>query len=159
MNADGIIKRLEHIANNAENRVREAIQQSAEVIAADARALAPVGKHTQGANSGALTLSGSIDVRMDGTNATITCHAPHGVYVEFGTGRAGAAHHEGTSPGTIPRYTSGGWVYPYWGDEGLAFAYTEGQPARPFMYPAAVQNREGTRDQVSKAIQTLLKGG
>lgn len=159
MSADNILRRLEHIAANAEGVLRQAIAQSAEVIAADARALAPVGKHTQGANSGALTLSGSIDVSMDGTGAKITCHAPHGVYVEFGTGRAGAAHHEGTSPTAAPKYTSGGWVYPYWGEDGQAFAYTEGQPARPFMYPAAVQNREGTVEAVREAVETLLKGG
>lgn len=69
----------------------------------------------------------------------IIADSDHAVFVEFGTGQKGAGAPypyplpEGVSWEYNQRGTDG-WLYP--ADDGT-WRYTEGQPARPFMYPAS----------------------
>lgn len=90
------------------------------------------------------------------------------MYVEMGTGPVGEANHAGISPNVNPMYTQPyvlrtskngkkyrvkGWYY--FNEKSGSVRYTEGQPARPFMYPAAVE----TQAEVEAAIQNeILKG-
>jgi hypothetical protein len=65
-------------------------------------------------------------------------NAPHSVFVEMGTGPVGASNHMGISPNVNPTYTTRkSWAFPIVIDGEETFRTTSGQPARPFMYPAA----------------------
>lgn len=82
-------------------------------------------------------------------------HAPH---VEFGTGPVGQENHKGVSPDSTGSYVQKGWMIPgdamergYAESKGLGVVedkngnvkgyLTNGQPARPFLYPA-LKNQE-----------------
>lgn len=86
----------------------------------------------------------------------------HGMYVELGTGPEGQANHKGISPNVNPRYSPTGWVYPtekpiIINGKETNFIYTEGMPARPFLYPALHDNRDKLKEFFRFRINKLLK--
>lgn len=111
----------------------------------------------------------------------VICNAPYGAYVEFGTGPVGEQNHGGISPNVTPTYTTkfyrktgkhkgtpwnvdpetgkvtGPMFWVYTPDGGETFVRTSGQPARPFMYPAAKQNRGTFLDGMRANIAKLLR--
>ncbi|MDO4341071.1 MAG: HK97 gp10 family phage protein [Eubacteriales bacterium] len=114
-----------------------------------------------GSGGGSLKQSIFAEVTEDGDSVIGVCYTnnDHAVFVEFGTGPVGQANHEKTSPDIHPAYSQTGWMMP--GDVmdpdaaeqyGLGIAkgkndevigyYTNGQPARPFMYPALKDNQD-----------------
>ena len=96
------------------------------------------------------------EIEGDTATAKVISGAEHSIYIEMGTGPKGAEHHEGIDPNADPAYRTNGWVYPL--ADGKGFRYTEGQPARPFMYPAMKQNEQKTEatiaEEVRKAVET-----
>jgi HK97 gp10 family phage protein len=90
----------------------------------------------------------------DSVEAKVVASAPHALYIEMGTGPKGAANHAGIDPDVDPTYTMHGWVYPL--KDGSGFRYTEGMPARPFMYPAKKMNEDKAEaiiaDEIGKAV-------
>lgn len=91
------------------------------------------------------------EIHGDRVQGTVTVGSEYGVYVEFGTGPRGEASHQGISPDASPTYSPQGWTYR---DEDGQFVHTRGQPAHPFLYPAA----KSMRDQAVRLIADALKG-
>lgn len=100
-------------------------------------------------------LQNSIDYNVDKTAegfiGKVFTNKEHGLYVELGTGPKGEASHIGISPEIKPIYSPSGWVY--YDTDKQKFIFTNGQPARPFMYPALHDNRE----KISKFIQSRVQ--
>lgn len=112
----------------------------------------------------------------DGATATVFTSVEYAIYVEFGTGRKGAANHVGISPEVSPAYTLEPWWihesqvapevpekyhWPYIDTEQGRFYRCEGQPAQPFMYPALKENEDLVvdilRDGLDKAFGGITK--
>lgn len=126
--------------------VAKAVKKQAEVVRGVAVKLCP-------ANHGELRGSIHTMVQQD-SGSTIGCvytNKEYAAYVEFGTGPAGQAEHNGISPNVPVTYRQDAWWFPgdkvdpadaeryHWPQseyEGKTFYYTDGQPAQPFMYPA-----------------------
>lgn len=100
-------------------------------------------------------LQNSIDYNVEltekGFTGKVFTNKEHGIYVELGTGPKGEANHSGISPEVKPIYSPSGWVY--YDVDKQKFIFTNGQPARPFMYPALHDNRE----KISKFIQSKVQ--
>jgi len=75
-------------------------------------------------------------------------------YVEFGTGPKGQANHAGISPNVGVSYTQHSWVYPTGDGE---FRTTSGQPAKPFLYPAAKQNESVFEREVAQELTNEIR--
>lgn len=109
--------------------------------------------------------------------AKVIAGAPYAQYVEFGTGIKGEENHAGIDPSVQPtyntigrtiRYTnrrSGktveyyirGWIYPL--KDGSGFRYTEGMPARPFLYPAKKMIEGKAKGIIAEEIRKVIHGG
>lgn len=103
--------------------------------------------------------------RCVGTCFTSKKYAP---YVEFGTGPKGQMNHSGISPEVAVAYTQKGWWihesdidvataelyhFPKIVTEAGIFYYSTGQAAKPFMYPALVDNEEVIENIFAKEIR------
>lgn len=93
----------------------------------------------------------NVDISAKGFTGKVFTNKEHGIYVELGTGPKGEANHSGISPEVKPIYSPSGWVY--YDTDKQKFIFTNGQPARPFMYPALHENR----DKLSKFIQEKVQ--
>lgn len=93
----------------------------------------------------------NVDISAKGFTGKVFTNKEHGLYVELGTGPKGEANHSGISPEVKPIYSPSGWVY--YDTDKQKFIFTNGQPARPFMYPALHENRE----KISKFIQSKVQ--
>ena len=93
----------------------------------------------------------NVDISAKGFTGKVFTNKEHGLYVELGTGPKGEASHIGISPEIKPIYSPSGWVY--YDTDKQKFIFTNGQPARPFMYPALHDNRE----KISKFIQEKVQ--
>lgn len=144
---DSLMRKLDALGGDVQNALAQAVMETAEVAAADARTLAPANSMSQADGAGGGSLRSSIATEKktlpDGSEARVFTNAPHAGFVEFGTGPVGAGNHAGISPHVSPSYTTRkSWVYPtvIKGEE--TFVTTSGQPARPYLYPAAAANKE-----------------
>lgn len=142
-----LMRTLDSLGVNVVEELKIAVELATLQAASDARMLAPSNKYGQAYGSGAVPLSGSITEEYEDNGGEyigrVVTNAPHAAFVEFGTGPVGAANHSGTSPEVQVSYTSREkWAYPYETKDGLQFATTSGQPARPYLYPAAKQNEK-----------------
>lgn len=110
-----------------------------------ARALAPV-------DTGQLRNSISSEARIEGDRVIgkAEAKAEHAVYVEFGTGPRGEAHHEGTAPFDVV-YRTKGWSYE--DPETKERIWTMGQAAQPFMYPAFLATRDAVYQDVARGVK------
>ena len=188
MNLAQIMKRLDSIAGGTDKAMQRAVKQTTLQMAADARQKAMHPDESQntamnrsaGRNSGPSgALARSITSSVEGSGkeilGKITCNAPYGAYVEFGTGPVGEKNHAGTSPNMKVTYAQSFYVKsgrnkgkarvdetgtPYWvyHDED-GFHATSGQPARPFMYPAMKENEGTLLAALKSEIRRLLKKG
>lgn len=115
------------------------------------------------------------DVQTKGNNAIGICYtnSDHAAYVEFGTGPVGQENHAGISPEVHPVYHQTGWIIPAnamtesqaenYGlgvlkrADGTIVGYaTNGQPARPYLYPALHDHREECIDIIKKEVLKQL---
>lgn len=94
-------------------------------------------------------------------------------YVEFGTGPKGAEKHDGISPEANPVYRMTPWWIPesevdpwiaeqyHWPSmdtpDGKLYR-CDGQPARPFMYPALKNNQDDVVQIMKEGLNSILKG-
>ena len=92
-----------------------------------------------------------MELTEKGFTGKVFTNKEHGIYVVLGTGPKGEASHNGISPEIKPIYSPSGWVY--YDVDKQKFIFTNGQPARPFMYPALHENR----DKLSKFIQSKVQ--
>lgn len=96
---------------------------------------------------------GSVIATSDLVVVEVTNKAPYAKYVEFGTGPKGKAspHPLGGS------YRDDGWVYK--SEKDGEFHYTEGMPARPFMYPTFKKYEEEITKRIGADLRTDLGRG
>lgn len=149
LNVDRLMTKLDKIANV---KVVEAMNKAVTLVQGQAKNLCVV-------DTGALRSSIHTQVKSSkseviGRVYTSMNYAP---YIEFGTGNKG----RGTYPYKTKvnlHYKGEPWVYTP--DGGETFYRTEGQVAKPFMYPALKMNektvkellRNGTKESINKAI-------
>lgn len=135
----------ERIMDGAEEGMRHGIQR----VEAQAKKTAPV-------DTGELRqkIMRNVYRGFGGIEAHVKAYAEHAPYVEFGTGPNGKA-----SGGKGSAYRTTGWVYPVDKHKnGIhKFAFTMGQPARPYLYPALKENESKIAGDIAKAIKKALR--
>lgn len=111
---------------------RASVEASAQFVLAEARAIVAV-------DTGQLRDSGKIAVEQTGkiVRSHVVFDAPHAMYVEFGTGVAGAA-----SPGAGPFDYDPSWP---------------GMPSQPFLRPALDSAREVVKELFKSNIALEFK--
>lgn len=165
-----LIKGVDGVLEDSDKALKSALKKAAGFVRDDARLRAP---------SRTEDLLGSIFDRIEkiegGYRAIVSTNSDHAMYVEFGTGPNGEASHEGISPEVTPRYSQSGWMIPAdkmplklaefygfriikKGEEILGYG-TNGQPARPYMYPALQDNIDQIQTNLAKAVATAVKKG
>jgi HK97 gp10 family phage protein len=103
--------------------VKKAVIDTANMIQAQARALAPV-------DSGYLRQSIEVELQNGGLTAIVTVGSEYAIYIEYGTGIYA----------TKGNGRKGGWVY--YNEKFGEFVFTEGQQAQPFWFPALKEGNE-----------------
>lgn len=129
--------------------IAEGMREGTEEMARVAQKNAPHG------DTGKLADSISADEpKVSGTTVTggATAHSEYAIYVEMGAGPVGAAN---PHPSDIPvQYSTSGWVYPTKDGE---FRYTEGQPAKSFMYKAYQQEKDNVVKTIAGAVKEVVE--
>lgn len=125
-------------------------------------------------SSGELRNSVFTALETSGGAVTGTCYTnkKYGPYVEFGTGPKGQENHIGVSPNVSVAYTqSPWWIHESQIDKELAEKYhwfyidtpkgrfyqCNGQPARPYMYPALKDNEKEVVQIIKEGVKEQLK--
>lgn len=171
---DRLLRKLDELGGNSPDALKTAMLQAAKKVQGDAKDLAPVGQIDGG------TLRDSIQASVEeksgkiiGKVSTNVYYAP---YVEFGTGPVGEVSNKDLPKNVQPSYKQDGWwIHESQIDaetaekyhfrrietEAGVFYYTRGQPAQPFLYPAAKQNEQTVvkivADHLKKEIRKLVK--
>ena len=143
--------------------------QAAEHIVSAAVGLCPVGP------SAFLQNSIGYSIQSDGSKVTayVGTNAEYALYVEYGTGPIGAAHHEGVSPDYSKEYRPTPWLVPKekldpdaikiynWEPvhtkTGLCYRMY-GQAAQPFLYPAVKDNEHTINSIIENGIIQTIGG-
>lgn len=122
-------------------------------------------------NDGELRNKG-IKTRVEGDKGYVYTTLPYAQYVEFGTGRKGAADHAGISPYVNPSYTMEPWWIPedklsegaienyHWvviEVDGKRYYRSDGQPAQPFMYQGAKKTEKKAVKDAGIVISQLIE--
>lgn len=158
-----LLTKLNKMGGSSQEALNKAVMKTTSAARATAQANA----------SGSARVRTSIAERFekegDATVGIVFTNGPFAAYREFGTGPVGAANHAGISPHFNPTYSKGpwlhvtktgksyttpGWVYP---DENGKFHHTMGQPAKPFLYPAAVMHKDTLNAQAVFEIEAAIK--
>lgn len=165
---NSLMNKLSKLGGNSNEAILAAIQKTVELAKESAEANAPASKGSQADSAGSGSLKGSITSEVKTTPTRIEgrvfTKAPHAGFVEFGTGPVGAANHAGISPNVRVSWTTRKyWVYPITIRGKQTFRVTSGQPARPYLYPAAVEHKDTltrlTRSELLNAIRRTAGGG
>ena len=131
---------------------RPGLRKGLTLIKDDAQALCPL-------DTGDLRekIKTRIRVEKDGLRGEVYSGAPHGIYVEMGTGPKGEAKHDGVNPEWAAQvtYSPKGWHAPIKGE----VRFIKGYAARPFLYPAFKANEKRAQEEVAKAIVRHVRGG
>lgn len=162
---EGKLHKLEKV------NIRKAVGRATLLVQKTAKANCNGFKQSSGElrNSIYVSLKGG-DVVVTGTCYTNKKYAP---YVEFGTGPVGQANHEGISPDVAYAWGQTGWMIPgtamdrekaeRYGlgvvegkDEEVIGYLTNGQPAKPFLYPALKDNEERISEIIADEIRRQL---
>ncbi len=151
---DKLMRKLGGLENCVSSEIMErAVGASAKRIQGEAKLLCPV-------DTGELrgSIRTNVETRDSVTIGTVYTNKEYAQYVEFGTGPVGEANHAGISPNVNPVYSQTGWIIPRDGvGAGDKIGYTEGQPARPFMYPALKNNEERVSRNISNYIAREIR--
>lgn len=133
---DGFIKRLGRATGDVETALSRELERVARDGMEMAREMAPVGDGRSGRH-----LVDSFSCEARGLMAAVQATNDHAAYVEFGTGRRGAAS-AAVSPAN----------HGYDGD-------WPGMAAQPYMYPMALRMRGEFPERMAKAAREALKVG
>lgn len=164
---DSLMRKLDGLGGNVMGALTESVNITTLAAEASARANAPASKYGQADSGGSGSLKGSIthEVKrgIGSVEGRVYTNNSHAAYVEFGTGPVGAANHAGISPNVPVSYTGRKyWVYPLTIGGKKTFRVTSGQPARPYLYPAAVEHKDTfermTRITLTNALRRLGGG-
>ncbi len=166
---DALIKKLHELNQEVGKEVTmRAVKQAGRIVQAQAKLLI-------NSDSGALARSVRVknEVKEDAASSTVYTNSEYAAYYEFGTGPNGQAEHEGISPEVTPRYSQTGWTIPADAmsptkaeEYGFGIAmkdgvvvgyYTNGQMARPFMYPALHDNVDNIKKNTRRLLLKKLK--
>ncbi|MFD1954297.1 HK97-gp10 family putative phage morphogenesis protein [Paenibacillus thailandensis] len=170
-NLSRLLAKLDALGGDVNQALKIGVAQGAKKVAGDAKMLAPV-------NDGELRNSINDDVKVEGDKIVgeVYTNAEHAPYVEFGTGPVGMASDKGELPHDVLSKLSyrhnGWWIHESQIDAKTAekyhfvrretddgvFYYTEGQPAQPFLFPAANQNKDIVPKMVAAVIRQKIKG-
>ena len=153
---EGLDDVLEAIGRLDDAELRKAaypgLRKGLELIRGDAAANAPV-------DTGDLRQRMASRIKKEGATLVgeVYSGAPHGIYVEMGTGPKGEASHAGVNPEWASKvtYKPDGWYAPIKGE----VRFVRGMPARPFLYPAFKANEQKARDEITKAVIKHVQGG
>ncbi len=150
--ADELTDRLRNLNPGLLDAAKQGTESAMQQMKADAVANCPV-------DTGALRGSIQTEVGMQDGALRAKLYSPmeYAGFVEMGTGPKGEAAHAGIAPDALTRvtYRPDGWVY----HDEKGFHHTNGQPARPFLYPAFKANRVPLLNAIREAIRARLKGG
>ena len=157
ISVEGLEDVLDALESLTEKELFEAakpgMRRGLKLIQEDAQANCPV-------DTGELREKIKTRVRIDKNALTgeVYSGAPHGIYVEMGTGPKGEKKHDGVNPewGQQVTYRTSGWVYP---TEDGGFRFTRGMPARPFLYPAFKANEKKAQEKIADAVVRHVRGG
>ncbi len=143
---DSLIHKLNNISKT--EQVKETMNKAVLLVHGQAKLNAQVDKGN---------LKGSIHPKVITQGKTIIgkvyTNLSYAPFVEFGTGIKG----NGTYPNKdiALSYRSTPWVYTP--DGGETFYHTEGQVAKPFMYPALKRNEKKIKAMFKEALHTDIK--
>jgi HK97 gp10 family phage protein len=144
---DSLLAKLSMMGGNVQNALTRAMKTTMQATEGDAKANSQYGSVRASIQSEVKEVPGGVEGR-------VFTNLPHSVFIEFGTGPKGEANHGGISPNVPVTYTQHPWVYPT--DDG-GFITTSGQPAKPFMYPAAKQNESVFEGETRKELLLELR--
>lgn len=165
-NGDELLKKLNELENSAfADDLIMAVNDCITLVQNTAKDLCPT-HHGELKNS-IHTMTEEKDDKIAAACYTDKEYAP---FVEFGTGPVGEENHEGISPDAPWAYGQSGWMIPgdamtrYEAEEyglgavedkdGEPIGYlTNGQPARPYMYPALKDNEDEIRERLGEAVK------
>lgn len=170
---DALIRKLNALGGNVQNALNQAVMRTTSKARADAQMNVSHNSMSQATSNGEASLASTIVERFDNVAGVITGHvetsSPHSQFVEFGTGPVGADNHAGIAPNVPVVYSRGPWkhvnkksgkVYYTKGwtylDVSGKYHYTMGQPARPYLYPAALTNRVTFQKETETALQEAI---
>lgn len=168
-NLDALFSKLDAISESSASILTKGMSKGAKLIQGSAKLLCPVKEGS---------LRNSIRTKTsakDGiVESTIYTNNSHAAFVEFGTGPRGAASAKELPEGLEIQYKNEGWWIPVGDGEGeisqedvekygmftltyedKTFAYSQGQPAQPFLYPAFTSNK----DKVVQVVANTIKKG
>ena len=145
----------------------KAVQNGLRSVAATTQSIA---KEMVDTDSGELKTSirYKLEKEEGGINAYVYTNSDHAAFVEFGTGPVGAAS-GGSGAAVMVSYSLGPWKHvskngkvfytDYWvyRDADGNFWATRGQPAKPFMYPAAQAGKKIVVPKMAKAFERFVK--
>lgn len=148
--------------------LKPSVDKAVSLVQQSAKELCPV-------NHGELRQSIYINIETEGDTCRGICYTnkKYAQFVEFGTGPNGQASHAGVSPDVNYAYGQSGWMIPAYAMSlreaegyGLGVAededgevigyYTNGQPAKPFMYPALKDNEDEVVEIISEGIRRQI---
>ena len=150
---DRLSGKIDRVSMIPEEIMRPCVARQIERVSDAAKLLCPghSGELRQSIRTRTETIEG-------GVRGTCYTNKSYAAYVEFGTGPNGQENHKGISPAITPAYVQHGWMMPAkamsreeaeaYGlgvveKDGKVIGYrTNGQQARPFMYPALKDQEE-----------------
>lgn len=147
----GLRTKLDNLGGDSLAAIEKAVKQTVQAADGDAKAMRPYSS---------IAIQTETKRTATGVEGRVFSNTPYAAYVEFGTGPKGQADHSGISPNVGVSYTQHPWVYP---TEDGEFRRTSGQPAKPFLYPAAKQNEdlfpENIRHEIVRALRAIAGRG
>jgi HK97 gp10 family phage protein len=146
-NMDSLLKKLDRLGGDTKNAIVRAMKTTLQSAEGDAKANSMYG-------SVRTSIKSEHKVEPDKIEGKVFTNLPHAVFIEFGTGPVGAANHSGISPEVPVTYTQHPWVYH---SEDYGFVTTSGQPARPFLYPAAKENESVFEGETRKELLSAIR--
>lgn len=165
---NSLINKLSKLGGNTSDALYNAVLKTVLAGEASAKANAPTSAGSQADSGGGGSLRSSITQEVkrapDRIEGRVFTNSGHAGFVEFGTGPVGAANHAGISPNVRVNWTTRKyWVYPITIRGKQTFRVTSGQPARPYLYPAAVEHKDTltrlARSELLNAIRRTAGGG
>lgn len=150
------IGRLTQKLNNVANMdLTEKMVKATTLVHGQAKELAPVGKINGGNLGGSIHME--VKNRGSGVEGRVFTNLQYAAYVEFGTGSKGNGTYPYKIRGVSLKYRGTSWIYTP--DGGETFYHTNGQVAKPYMYPALKRNEKYIKQLFKEGVKESIKGG
>ena len=135
-NMDSLLKKLDRLGGDTKNAIVRGMKKTLNSAHGSATANTKYGSIRS-------SLDREIKVLPDKIEGKVFTNLFHAKFIEFGTGPVGAENHSGISPNVPVTYHPTSWAWPTGEKDANGkeiFVTTRGQPAQPFLYPAAKEN-------------------